>query len=190
MELFQTPQSSSDPSATLTDLYRESGKAELVNGRLVHMSPTGGLPGRVGFIICRHLYPFEQQAGGYVYPDNVGFVVDLPNRQSFSPDVAFHRDPPPNDLKFMQGAPVFAVEIRSENDYGAAAEHAIAAKRADYFAAGTLVVWDVDLRDDDTVRVFRDGEAETPAAVYGRGDLAEAEPAVPGWVLAVDDLCS
>ncbi len=195
MEHLQTSPSGTPPSApkhpaTLTDLYREPDKAELVDGRLVSMSPTGGLPGRVGFILCRHLYPFEKQAGGYVYPDNVGFVVDLPNRKSFSPDIAFHQDPPPKDLRFMQGAPVFAVEIRSENDYGPAAEQAMAAKRADYFAAGTLVVWDVDLRGDETVRVFRDGDSETPAAVYGSGSLAEAEPAVPGWVLAVDKLFS
>jgi hypothetical protein len=34
--------------ATLADLYRvsEDGKAELVNGDLVLMSPTGGVPGR------------------------------------------------------------------------------------------------------------------------------------------------
>jgi hypothetical protein len=31
--------------ATLDDLAREPGKAELVNGRVVRMSPTGGLPG-------------------------------------------------------------------------------------------------------------------------------------------------
>ena len=28
-------------------------------------------------------------------------------------------------------------------------------KRADYFAAGTEVVWDVDLQSDDVVRVYR-----------------------------------
>ncbi len=39
----------------------------------------------------------------------------------------------------VQGAPVFAVEVRSKANDGPAAE------RADYFAAGTQVVWDVDL---------------------------------------------
>ena len=91
-------------------------------------------------------------------------------------------------MKFMQGAPVFAVEVRSENDYGPAAEREMAAKRADYFAAGTLVVWDVDLLSDDVVRAYRNGDAERPAAVYGRGQTAEAEPAVPGWTMLVDHL--
>ena len=61
----------------------------------------------------------------------------------------------------MPQAPVFAVEVRSEGDYGPAAEREMAAKRADYFAAGTKVVWDVDLLSDDVVRVYR---ADSPEA--------------------------
>ena len=34
--------------ATLEDLYRVDGKAELVGGELVLMSPTGWLPGFAG----------------------------------------------------------------------------------------------------------------------------------------------
>jgi Uma2 family endonuclease len=44
-------------------------------------------------------------------------------------------------MRFFEGAPVFAVEVRSENDYGPDAEREIVQKRADYFAAATLVVW-------------------------------------------------
>ena len=57
--------------------------------------------------------------------------------------------------------PLFAVEVRSENDYGPAAEREMAAKRADYFAAGTRVVWDVDLLGEDVVRVYRDTRIPT-----------------------------
>ena len=64
------------------------------------------------------------------------------------------------------------------------------AKRADYFAAGTLVVWDVDLLSEDVVRVFRNGQHEQPAIVYRRGQAAEAEPAVPRWSMPVNDLFS
>lgn len=90
-------------------------------------------------------------------------------------------------MKFLQGAPVFAVEVRSEGDYGAVAERAMAEKRADYFAAGTLVVWDVDLLGEDVIRVYR-AAAPDAAIVYRRGQEAEAEPVVPGWTLAVDSL--
>jgi hypothetical protein len=40
-------------------------------------------------------------------------------------------------MEFLEGAPVFAVEIRSKSDYGPAAERAMQEKRADYFACGT-----------------------------------------------------
>ena len=174
--------------ATIDDLYRvpENGKAELVNGELVHMSPTGGLPGLAAAAIYASLRRHQRAFGsGHAYPDNVGFIVALPHRQSFSPDAAFHVGAPPT-MRFVQGAPVFAVEVRSEGDYGPVAEEAMARKRADYFAAGTLVVWDVDLLGEDVVRVHRAGGAAP--TVSRRGQDAEAEPAVPGWRLSVGEL--
>ena len=86
------------------------------------------------------------------------------------------------------GAPDFAVVVRSEHDDGPAAARELAAKRADYFAAGTLVVRDVDLLGEDVVRVYRNNDLETPAAVCRRGQTAAAEPAVPGWTMPVNDL--
>ena len=89
-------------------------------------------------------------------------------------------------MKFADGAPVFAAEVRSEGDYGPRAEDELADKRADYFAAGTLVVWDVDLLGEDVVRVYRASSPEP--TIYRRGQTAEAEPAVSGWRMAVDEL--
>jgi Uma2 family endonuclease len=77
--------------------------------------------------------------------------------------------------------------VRSEGDYGPKAERAMAEKRADYFAAGTLVVWDVDLLGEAVVRVYRKDAPERPT-IYRRGEVAEAEPALPGWRMPVDDL--
>ncbi len=174
--------------ATAEDLARvaENGKAELVDGELVLMSPTGGLPGFVGGEIHASLREYARKTGlGHAIPDNVGFLVNLPRRKSFSPDAAFHTGP--ITMSFLQGAPVFAAEVRSENDYGPAAERAMAAKRADYFAAGTLVVWDVDLEGEEVVRSYRSDDPDRPAA-YRRGEVAAAEPALPGWAMAVDDL--
>ena len=82
---------------------------------------------------------------------------------------------------------MFAVEVRSEGDYGPRAEREMGKKRADYFAAGTLVVWDVDLLSDDVVRVYRASDPNT-ATTYRNDQIAEAEPAVPGWTMRVDDL--
>jgi Uma2 family endonuclease len=123
--------------------------------------------------------------GGHAVNDNVGFLVNLAHRESFSPDAAWCLGE--ITMKFYEGAPVFAVEVRSENDYGKTAEDEIAAKRRDYFATGTLVVWDVDLLSDEVVRVYRADAPEQPV-VYRRGEVAEAEPAVPGWRFSVDEL--
>jgi Uma2 family endonuclease len=169
----------------VAELYKIPGKAEIVGGRIVYMSPTGRTPGRAAYKICRSLEAEEARLGGYAYPDNVAFLVDLPHRKSFAPDAAFSTEPP--TMAFGKRAPEFAAEVRSEGDYGPAAELEIAAKRADYFAAGTKVVWDVDLLGDDVVRVYRPGSPEQPT-IYRRGDLAEAEPAVPGWKFPVDEL--
>ena len=40
--------SATQAAATLDDLYGVEGKAELINGRIVHFMPTGFRPGRVG----------------------------------------------------------------------------------------------------------------------------------------------
>ena len=82
---------------------------------------------------------------------------------------------------------MFAVEVRSEGDYGAKAEEQIRKKREDYFAAGTVVVWDVDLLSEDVVKVYRADSPENPT-IYHRGEIADAEPAVPGWQMPVDEL--
>lgn len=48
-------------------------------------------------------------------------------------------------------------------------------------------MWDVDVLREQVVRVYRAGDPEHPA-IYGRGEVAEAEPALPGWSMLVDDL--
>jgi len=60
-------------------------------------------------------------------------------------------------------------------------------KRADYFAAGTFVVWDVDLLSADVVRAYRAADPEH-AIIYRRGEIASAEPIVPGWSMPVNEL--
>lgn len=175
--------------ATIEDLYKipEIGKAELVNGEIVLMPPTGDGPGRSGGRIYISLDTYERQVGGgYAYPDNVGFIVNLPNRKLFSPDAAWYTGERRGGGKFLEGAPVFAAEVRSEGDYGPSAERAMAQKRTDYFAAGTLVVWDVDVLQDRLIRVYRK-DAPSQPTVYRPGELAEAEPAVPGWTMPVDE---
>jgi len=122
----------------------------------------------------------------YHVPENSkAELVNLPHRKSFSPDAAFYIGE--LTMQFLAGAPVFAVEVRSEGDYGPAAEREMRSKRADYFTAGTQVVWDVDLLSEDVVHVYRASDPIHPT-IYRRGETAEAEPAMPGWTMPVDEL--
>jgi hypothetical protein len=111
--------------ATIEDLYHvyEDGKAEIVNGEMLLMSPTGDLPGSAA----------------------------------------------------------------SESDYGPRAERARAKKCVDYFAAGTFVLWDVDVLKEEAVRVHRAGDPDNPR-IYRRGEIADVELALPGWSMPVGDL--
>ncbi|MBC7930782.1 MAG: Uma2 family endonuclease [Rubrivivax sp.] len=178
---------STKAEATIEDLYKIDGKAEIVNGEIILMPPTGDMPGYAGDEIFVSLRDYSKRTKtGRAVGDNKAFRVDLPNRKSFSPDAAFHTGAQ-TGMKFFGEAPAFAAEVRSEGDYGPKAEREMAAKRADYFAAGTQVVWDVDLLGKDVVRVYRASDPDNPK-VYRRGEMAEAEPAVPGWTMPVDDL--
>jgi Uma2 family endonuclease len=175
--------------ATIEDLYRvpEDAKAEIINGELIVMSPTGAAPNYAAGEIFASLREYaRRRKTGRAVTDNAGFKVNLPHRDSLSPDAAFHTGEI-SGMKFFDGAPVFAAEVRSAGDYGLKAEKEIAQKRADYFAAGTLVLWDVDLLSRDVVKVYRASEPDRPT-IYRRGEMAEAEPAVPEWTMAVDDL--
>lgn len=173
--------------ATIEDLYRLRGKAEIVNGEIVLMSPTGDLPNSAAFEIAVSLREYARRTKlGRAYTDNAAFIVDLPNRKSFSPDAAFYIGPRAGG-KFLDGAPIFAVEVRSESDYGPRAEKRMASKRADYFAAGTLAVWDVDVLRDRVIRCYRSGDPDDPR-IFHSGEIADAEPALAGWSMPVDDL--
>jgi len=172
--------------ATIEDLYRVPGKAEIVNGEIVHMSPTVAALNYAATEIVFSLREYSRRRkSGYAVNDNAAFHVELPNRKSFSPDAAYHVGKW-TGMKFFEGAPIFAVEVRSEGDYGPAAERAMAAKRADYFAAGTLVIWDVNLLTDEVIKSYRAGAPEP--RIFRRGEIADAESAVPGWSMPVDRL--
>src|SRR5947208_9214491 len=80
--------------ATIEDLYKVEGKAELVTGEIVHMPPAGEDPGMAGGQIFVSLHQYASNTKrGRALPDGVGFRVNLPHRESFSPDVAYHIGP-------------------------------------------------------------------------------------------------
>ncbi len=175
--------------ATLDDLlaYDGDGKAELIRGEIVPIMASGDQPSTVALLIASALLHYARQHGGRAYGDGAGFAVpELPSgRESFGPDAAYYTGPrASNTMRFLPAAPVFAVEVRSENDYKPSALREQADKRLDYFAAGTLVVWDVDPLAG-TIDCYRSADPHAPQR-FGLGDAADAEPAVQGWGVAVD----
>jgi Uma2 family endonuclease len=176
--------------ATLDDLYRTEGKAELIGGRIVQSMATGIRPNEVAGNIYASLRQYKKQRKrGKAFTDNVGYAIaELPSgRESFSPDASYYDGPlPKNLMRFVKGPPKFAAEVRSENDYTPNAEDEIAARRIDYFAAGTLVVWDVDPMAE-TIHSYRASRPDQPV-VFRKGDVADAEPACPGWRIGVDEV--
>lgn len=181
------------PPATLDDLYRVEGKAELIGGRIKHYMASGYRPSKVALRIAFLLDRYANQCGrGDAFGDGIGFAMKPPlsnGRESFSPDASYYSGPiPENDMKFIDGAPDLAVEVRSEEDYGPAAEAEMRAKRADYFEAGTKVVWDVDPLAR-TIASYRHDQPNVPT-VFHAGEPANAEPALPGWSILVDEIFS
>lgn len=181
----------SKTEATVEDLSHapDDGIYELVDGKLVRMPPTGEEPSYVAFEIAVSLRAYARQTGkGRARTDGVSYLVDLPNRKSFSPDASYSLQFVPGSMRFVDGPPLLAVEVGSEHDYGPRADRAYARKRDDYFNAGTEVVWDID-PIARTVRSYHRDAPDTPT-VFHQGALAHAEPALPGWSVLMDDLFS
>ena len=182
----------SGPPATIDDLYRVDGKAELIGGRIVRYMPTGDLPNYVAFQIAIALNEYAKRtASGIVRTDNIAYTLPRPLKKR--PAVVFSRRLLPSGVRALpircassKARPTFAVEVRSEGDYTPAAVREMAAKRNDYFEAGTLAVWDVDPLAR-TITLYL-ADAPTQSIAFASGQIAHAEPAVPGWTALVDDV--
>jgi Uma2 family endonuclease len=170
-----------------TILRRTKLKAEIVDGEMVVIGPSADYPATASgnILVSLHLHEL-QHGGGEAFGSRLTYILDLPHRQSISPDASWYTGTA-SGAGYLRGAPVFAVEVRDWIDDGDEAERRMAAKRADYFAAGTQVVWDVDVLRENLIRAFRADDPEC-ATVYRRGEVADAEPAVPGWRFQVDEL--
>src|SRR4051812_27555294 len=101
--------SATETAATIEDLHRVEGKAELIAGRIVHLMPSGDAPSEVAFEIAVSLRDHARRSGvGVAYPEGIGYAQrpPLPNgRQSFSPDASYYVGPrPANRMRFIDGA--------------------------------------------------------------------------------------
>ena len=99
--------------ATIEDLHKVEGKAELVNGAIVEMPTAGDEPNRASLNVVISLHDYERRVGnGRAYTDGAGFHVNLPHREAFSPDAAYRYIGPRTGMEFLEGIPHARLRIR------------------------------------------------------------------------------
>jgi Uma2 family endonuclease len=77
--------------ATVEDLLQIKQKAEIINGQIILLPPTGCLPNyAVGKIFYSLRLYSKQRNFGRAVSDNRAFIVNLPHRKSFSPHAGFY----------------------------------------------------------------------------------------------------
>lgn len=150
----------------------EGGKMELVDGKVVTMSPVGRRHGLVAGRLDRVLGAFvdEHQLGEVGV--EVGFRL-IPGREIVrAPNVHWvsaERVRGMSDEGFYDGCPDLAVEVVSPEDRTASVD----AKVQQYLSAGTRRVW-VVRPQSKSVTVYQPGEA---ARRYGSNDAITSEEA-------------
>jgi Uma2 family endonuclease len=149
---------------------------ELVEGRLIRMSPVGVLHGATvpRILMLIGAYALPRQLG--LVLTEVGFTLRRNPDTVRAPDIAFIRqDRVTDDLRrgFWQGAPDLAIEVLSPDDRPGK----IRQKVDDYLDCGTSLVLVVD-PEDETVTVYR--RLAAPVTLAGV-DLLDLDDVVPGF---------
>lgn len=159
------------------------GASELVNGEIVYMSPAGAVHHIVGGALFAQLWAYVEAHGlGDAFMDNVGYYLPIPGRKRDTvraPDVSFVAAGRLAEVPrgFLRLAPDLAVEVLSPENTAADMD----ARMADYFAAGTRLLWVVD-PDRRTVAVH---SPHAPARWLAERDVLEGDDVVPGFTLPV-----
>jgi Uma2 family endonuclease len=120
------------------------GRWELVNGRVVSMSPAGARHGHVVATVTRLLADFViARRLGTVFAGDPGFILRRNPDTVRGPDVAFvgtARLPGPPPAEFMSGPPDLAIEVISPSDDWKSVDK----KAHEFLAAGAVAVWAID----------------------------------------------
>jgi Uma2 family endonuclease len=154
---------------------------ELVEGRVVRMSPPGSRHGvlatRVVVLLSQYIEP--RRLGAVMTP--AGFKIATRPDTVREPDIAFvHQDRIPETGipdGFWPGPPDLAVEIRSPGDR----RSKVQAKVEDYLARGVRLVWVLDPKKK-TVTTF---EPDASPLTLHADDVLEGGAVVPGFSCVV-----
>lgn len=158
-------------------------RVELVDGRIVVMSPSGYESDEVAFRFGRRLADWvEPNRVGRVTGSSAGFT--LPDSNTRAPDVSFVRAERLRRAprSFAQLAPDLMVEVKSPSD----SVDDLEKKIANFLQQGTQVGILVN-PEDCTLRVFRTGEE---VVTLRDGDRLMIPDLLPGWSVTVSELWS
>ncbi|MCE2514205.1 MAG: Uma2 family endonuclease [Acidobacteria bacterium] len=157
---------------------------ELVEGSPVRMTPTGAEHGVVTARVAYVLQEYALRHGGVCCGAETGFVLRRSPDVVRAPDAAFvagARIPKTGiPRSYWPFAPDLAVEVPSPSDRASDVQ----AKIADYFSAGTRLVWIVEPATR-TVRVFR--SPQDMEVIREGGELSGGD-VLPGFRCAVQRL--
>lgn len=161
------------------DLYRD----ELVRGHVVREPRPQSRHGRVQLNIAAELHAFVKQHDlGFVTMES-GFILERQPDTVRGPDVAFvSRDRYGERLPdhWPEYGPDLVVEVLSPSDRLSR----VAAKVAQYLAAGTRLVWVID-PDDRTAIVYR---SVRDIGLLRETDELDGEDVLPGFRCALNEV--
>jgi len=152
---------------------------ELVDGKLtMMMSPAGWLHGhlvwKIGAVLGAYV---EEKKLGMAFGEQTGFILTRNPDTVRAPDAAFVREdriPRERSLtEYFPGAPDLAVEVLSPSNRASA----MTRKLAQYFDAGTLLVWVVE---PETRRITVHAPGREPV-VLRETDTLDGEDVLPGF---------
>lgn len=181
-------QKSKENLLTGEDLLRnpDLGPCELVNGRVVPLTPVGDEHADVEFELGLRLRQYGKESKrGRAVGGEVGIYIRRNPDTVRAADVAFiskERDIHPKAKGYFEVAPELVVEVLSPEDRKGKIEE----KLRDYFSADVLVVWLVDpgLR---RVLVYR---SLTDVTVLDRSQVLTDEDLLPGFSVPVAEIFS
>lgn len=160
------------------------GPCELIDGRIVAMTPPGAEHGKMSFSLSRHLGNFvESRKLGHVLIGETGIYVRRNPDRVRGMDIAFisyQRLPGPLPKAYLEVAPELVVEVVSPNDLWSQ----IRQKIAEYFAIEVERVWIVE-PETRSVLVY---SSPTTFTQLDAGDTLMGEGALSGFSLPLGEL--